>query len=84
MLKSNRTNMGKGVGVTLIIFSFIVWMFILAAPFLEISIKLKTAMVTICVILGEVFFWGGTILVGKDIVKKYIKVINPLKWIKKE
>jgi hypothetical protein len=31
--------------------------------------------------LGEIFFWGGTVLVGKDIVKKYMECINPIKWI---
>lgn len=31
--------------------------------------------------LGEIFFWGGTVLVGKDIVKKYMQCINPIKWI---
>ena len=75
--------MSKKLGIILIIISFILWIFILAAPFLEISTTLKAAIVGIFVVLGEIFFWGGTVLVGKDIVKKYMKCINPMEWIKK-
>jgi hypothetical protein len=73
--------MSKKLGVILIIISFILWIFILAAPFLEITTTLKAAIVGIFVVLGEIFFWGGTVLVGKDIVKKYMECINPIKWI---
>jgi len=76
--------MSKSLGVILIIISFILWIFILGAPFLEISITLKAAIVGIFVVLGEIFFWGGTVLVGKDIVKKYMQCINPIEWINKK
>lgn len=76
--------MGKKLGIVLIIISFILWIFILGAPWLPMSTVLKASMVTILIILGEIFFWGGTVLVGKDIVKKYSQCLNPIEWIKKK
>ena len=76
--------MGKEIGITLIIISFILWIFIFMISWFPISTTLKATIVTIFIILGEVFFWGGSALVGKDIVKKYIKDINPITWIRKK
>lgn len=74
--------MNKKLGLVLIIISFILWIFILVAPWLPISTALKAGIITIFIILGEIFFWGGTVLVGKDIVKKYKECLNPVKWFK--
>ena len=76
--------MGKKLGIILIVISFILWIFILGAPWLPMSTTLKASMVTILIVLGEVFFWGGTVLVGKDIVKKYMERFNPIAWLKKK
>ena len=76
--------MGKKLGIILIVISFILWIFILGAPWLPMSTTLKASMVAILIVLGEVFFWGGTVLVGKDIVKKYMECLNPIAWFKKK
>lgn len=76
--------MGKKLGVVFIIISFILWVFILGAPWLPISNTLKVSMVAIFIILGEIFFWGGTILIGKDMIKKYKQYLNPIKWFRKK
>ena len=76
--------MGKKLGIILIVISFILWIFILGAPWLPMSTTLKASMVAIFIILGEIFFWGGTVLVGKDIVKKYKKYFNPIVWIRRK
>ena len=76
--------MGKKLGIILIVISFILWIFILGAPWLPISNALKVSMVAIFIILGEIFFWGGTILVGKDMIKKYKQYLNPITWLRKK
>ena len=76
--------MGKKLGIILIVISFILWIFILGAPWLEMSTILKASMVAILIVLGEVFFWCGTVLVRKDIVKKYMEHFNPIVWLRKK
>ena len=73
----------KKIGVVLIIMSFILWIFILGAPWLPMSTTVKASIVAILIVLGEIFFWGGTVLVGRDIVKKYVHCINPMRWVRK-
>jgi len=76
--------MGKKLGIILIVISFILWIFILGAPWLQMSTTLKASMVAILIVLGEVFFWCGTVLVRKDIVKKYMEHFNPIVWLRKK
>ena len=76
--------MGKKSGIILIVISFILWIFILGAPWLQMSTTLKASMVAILIVLGEVFFWCGTVLVRKDIVKKYMEHFNPIVWLRKK
>lgn len=76
--------MGKKLGIVLIIISFVLWIFILWAPWIPVSTTLKATVVTVLIALGEVFFWGGTVLVGKDIVKKYMECLNPITWFSKK
>lgn len=76
--------MSKKLGVALIIFSFAPWIVILGMPWLPVSSEIKASIITVCIALGELFFWGGTILVGKDIVQKYKNYFNPLNWFKKK
>ena len=76
--------MGKKIGIILMAISFVLWIFILGAPWLSMSTALKASMVVIFIILGEIFFWGGTALLGKDIVKKYKQYLNPIIWLRKK
>jgi hypothetical protein len=74
--------MKKSLGIILIITSFVLWALILGVPFLSFTGTTKTVLVTILVIAGEVTFWLGALLAGKDIVKRFIQ--NILKRMKKE
>jgi hypothetical protein len=64
--------MKKKIGIIFIILSFVLWIFIPIIPFLSFSAAIKTAIVSGLFIGGEVFFWLGALLAGKDIVKKFI------------
>jgi hypothetical protein len=74
---------GQKIRCCINLMSFILWIFILGAPWLPMSTTLKASIVAILIVLGEIFFWGGTVLVGKDIVKKYMHCINPMRWVRK-
>lgn len=53
-------------------------------PFLEIEGKLKITLSTSSLIIGEVLFWAGGLLVGKELFTKYKSYFNPKNWFKKE
>jgi ABC-type transport system involved in cytochrome c biogenesis permease component len=72
--------MKKKTGIIFIILSFVLWIFIPIIPFLSFSAATKTGIVSGLFIGGEVFFWLGALLAGKDIVKKFIQKY----WRKKE
>jgi hypothetical protein len=38
---------------------------------------------TISLVLMEVAFWSGGILVGKELFTRYKKKLNPLNWFRK-
>jgi len=45
--------------------------------------KTKITLSTISLIIGEVMFWVGGILVGKELFVKYKSYFNPRNWFKK-
>lgn len=52
-------------------------------PFLEMEAKIKITLSTISLIIGEILFWSGGILVGKELFGKYKSYFNPKNWFKK-
>ncbi len=71
------------VGIFLIIFCIPFFLFIPIIPFLEMEGKTKITLSTISLIIGEVMFWVGGILVGKELFRKYKSYFNPKNWFKK-
>ncbi|WLR54508.1 transporter suffix domain-containing protein [Mesobacillus subterraneus] len=72
------------IGMFLIISSFIIWVTPLGIPFLPLSSKTKVISITSFLVLAEVTFWLGAIMVGKEVAGKIRKYFNPKNWRKKE
>lgn len=71
-------------GVILIILSTLLFASLLVVPFLDIAGKTKITISTIAVVFGEITFWTGGILLGKELFNKYKSYFNPLNWFKKK
>ena len=67
----------------LIILSFILWVTPVGIPFLPLSSKMKVISITSSLVLAEVTFWIGAIMVGKEVAGKIRKYLNPINWRKK-
>lgn len=78
-----KKNWKLKLGLALIILSVPVFGFLLLIPFLEIEGKEKITLTTITLIIGEVVFWSGGLLVGKEMFSKYKSYLNPRNWFKK-
>jgi hypothetical protein len=66
------------LGLFLIVFSFLPWVAILlVVPMLPLAIAQKALLVPILAVVGEVAFWVGLVLVGKEAATKYRRYLNP-------
>ena len=63
----------KIIGIIFVTLSFVVWGGIIALPFINISTEVKVSIGAVLAVLGEVFFWGGSVLLGKEIAKRFMK-----------
>ena len=72
------------LGVIFIVSSILIWILSpVAIPFLPLSNKVKAISITCSLVLGEVIFWIGVLMVGKEVANKIRKSVNPKIWIKK-
>lgn len=66
------------LGWFLFIVSFLPWLAILfIVPFLPIDLAQKTAIDVVLVVVAEVCFWVSVVLLGKEVVTKYRRFLNP-------
>lgn len=63
------------LGIGLIVLSLSLW--------LVLSVKAKAGIITGSLIVAEVMFWIGAVLVGKEIAAKFKGYLNPANWGKK-
>jgi uncharacterized membrane protein len=71
-------------GIFSMILSILVFILLLLIPFLKIDTKSKLTVTTIIIVAGEILFWTGGILVGKEMFTKYKTYLNPKKWFKRK
>ncbi|MBP6180256.1 MAG: transporter suffix domain-containing protein [Anaerolineales bacterium] len=73
-------NWNKRIGITLVVLSFVFYGLIPLLPFLPLSTSTKVAAVPILALLGELVFWPGGALLGREVVEKYKARLNPCNW----
>ncbi|KPJ96413.1 MAG: hypothetical protein AMJ53_00735 [Gammaproteobacteria bacterium SG8_11] len=71
------------LGLSLILLAAPIFMSLLLIPFLDIENKVKISLTTAIIITGEIVFWSGGLLVGKEMFSKYKSYMNPKNWFKK-
>lgn len=72
------------IGFILVAASFVLYGGILLIPFTPFSGSTKIVIGTTLAVLGEVSFWIGGIILGKEVITRYKKYLNPLHWLKKK
>lgn len=71
----------KVLGISLIIFSWILWGVIFILPFLKLS-KTQYEIIYPVILIATNIFWVGAILVGKEFAKKYDILLKIKTWFK--
>lgn len=64
------------LGVVLLVTACLLWLGVLIASFLPLNNSAKIGMAGAMLVVGEVAFWMGTILTGKEFVAKYKHYFN--------
>lgn len=83
IMKQNK-NWQIKLGIFLMIFSGVFFAATLIIPLFELPSKTKLIAITTSVVLMEVVFWAGGLLVGKELFTKYKHNLNPKNWFKKK
>jgi hypothetical protein len=71
------------LGIFLMIFSGVFFAATFIIPLFDLPTKTKVIASSTSLILMEVVFWSGGLLVGKEIFAKYKNQMNPKNWFKK-
>jgi len=70
------------LGIVLLILCVLAFLAIAVIPFLTIGNGTKFTISAILFVIGEVTFWAGALLVGKELLSKYTSRLNPKNWVK--
>ncbi len=68
------------LGIFLMLFSGVFFGATFLIPLFDLPTKTKIIASTTSLILMEVVFWSGGLLVGKELFQKYKDKMNPKKW----
>ena len=71
-------------GMFLMVFSGIFFAATFVIPMLELPAKTKIIASTASLVMMEIVFWSGGLLVGKELFTRYKKQMNPKNWFKKK
>lgn len=80
----DKANWKYKVGLVLVILSTLIFASLLFIPFLDTSDKNKIFITTVTIIVAEVLFWSGGLLLGRQLFDKYKSYLNPKNWFKRQ
>jgi len=72
------------LGIFLMIFSGVFFAATFIIPLFDLPTRTKVIASTTSLVLMEVVFWSGGLLVGKELFTKYKKQLDPRSWFKKK
>lgn len=72
------------LGIGLLILYPILWGLAAIIPFTPLPLHIKATIITVCIVVGEVLFLIGVAFVGKEVVTKYKRKLNPKNWRRKD
>ncbi|PLT33757.1 transporter suffix domain-containing protein [Bacillus sp. V5-8f] len=73
----------RNIAITLVVLSTIFYVLILVVPFFPFDVKTKVIISSVFAVIGEITFWIGGIILGKAMLRKYRKKLNPANWFRK-
>ncbi len=81
---NKKKNWQIKLGIFLMIFSGVFFAATFIIPLFDIPTRVKVIASTTSLVLMEVVFWSGGLLVGKELFTRYKKQLNPKNWFSKK
>lgn len=78
--ENKKSSLLNKVAAILVVLSFILYGLIFVVPFLPLTLSQKAVVIPVLVAIGEATWWVGVAIVGKQVVSKYRKYLNPCNW----
>jgi hypothetical protein len=82
--KPRSTKVLTTIAISLILLSGLFFGMIFVVPFFHLSLTTKGVLVTACIISGEVAWWVGVAIAGKQVIDKYRHHLNPRNWFSRK
>ncbi len=76
-------NLQIKLGIFLMIFSGVFFAASVIFPMTDLPVRTKVIASTTSIVLMEIVFWAGGLLVGKELFIKYKAKLNPANWFRK-
>ena len=70
----------RWIGIGALILSFAFYGSLLLLPFLALDGVTKAAAVPILIVLAEIAFWIGGLILGREFVLRYRRFFDPRNW----
>jgi hypothetical protein len=83
-MKQESKNWQIKLGIFLMIFSGVFFAATFVIPMFNLPSKTKVIAITTSLVIMEVVFWAGGLLVGKELFTKYKQNLNPVNWFKRK
>jgi hypothetical protein len=71
-LRTNTNILSLRIGITLLVLACLLWLSLLVIPLLSLSIAQKAVVSVALLVAGEITFWLGVLLTGKQFAQKYL------------
>jgi hypothetical protein len=75
-----RSERLRYLGVALLVASALLWVAVLAVPLLPLAAGWKVGIGTAIVVVAEVAFWLSALILGREVVWRYRRYLNPRNW----
>ena len=80
---SRRLSFTQAVGVALFAVSVALFVAVPVVLFLPLSTGWKIGVVAVLLVVEEVIFWVATLLLGREVVRRYRRFLDPRYWLAK-
>lgn len=75
-----RKSISYKIGMGLLMLAIICWLLAAIVPMSPFLLTTKASLITGAFIIGEILFWIGALLVGKEVAAKFKSFLNPKNW----
>jgi NADP-dependent 3-hydroxy acid dehydrogenase YdfG len=77
----SSSSAGRALGILLVAVSTLAYLLLLVVPLLAITTAAKAGVAGGLLLLGEITFWAGAALLGRELVARFRRYLNPCTWL---